>query len=136
MWLFDARIAELRKSHCFRVKIESHPDSDISGRREGRVLIDQEPLTHPIPRSIPANVHVEYAVKKKNEVRVEMLPVNTLGVTKPKVKARHAVIRGDRAGDTVIYIRSDKESGQVHKEGARQDIFYVAKSDICVLEDL
>lgn len=136
MWLFHPNIAALRKSNHFIVKIESHPDSEVSGRREGRVLMDEEPLTHPVPLSVPAEVKVEYEVKKKNEKHVEMLPVGSLGVTRPRVKARHAIIYGPRVGDVVIYVRSDGDGAQVRKEGPTKDIFYISKFNLCNIEAL
>ncbi len=94
MWLFHPRIAELRKSNNFLVKILVHRDSEVADRREGLVLIDENPLTHPIPITTPANVSVRYEIGKKNEVRIESLAVSTLSVTLPTQYERHAVIRG------------------------------------------
>lgn len=136
MWLFDVQIAALRKTNDFLVKIEQHPDSEVAGRREGRVLFDQKPLTHPIPRSFPANVRVQFEIKKKNETRIEELPASSLAITTPKVKRRHAVLRGDRKGEVVIYLKSDKDRAQVHEEQARRNIFYIPKSDLCCIYEV
>ncbi len=132
MWIFDAKVAKLRKSNILVVKIESHPDSDVSGRREGKVLIDPNPPTHPLLKYTLAQVKVAFTRRK--ELRVESLLVKNLRVPKPRVKARHVVIHGDRVGEVVVYIRSDGLNAQVHKEDASQDVFYVAKSQICVIE--
>ncbi len=96
MWLFDPRVAELRKSNEFLVKILSHPDSEIADRRDGVVLIDENPPTHPILTTTPPNVDVRIIIEKKNTERVESLDVSTLSVTTPKMNRRHVVIRGMR----------------------------------------
>ncbi len=136
MWLFDPRIAELRKSNNFLVKIIAHPDMEVADRRRGLVLIDENPPTHPILRSTPANVTVRYETGKKNEVREESLAVGTLSITLPKPNARHAVIRGEGVGDVVIYLKSAGPTKVfVRKETERRGRFELPKADICVLED-
>ncbi len=136
MWLFHPRIAELRKSNNFLVKILVHRDSEVADRREGLVLIDENPLTHPIPITTPANVAVRYEIGKKNEVRVESLPVDTLGITLPTQKERHAVIRGKGVGDIVIYVKSaGPKKASVRKETERRGGFELAKADMCVLQN-
>ncbi|KLO04441.1 hypothetical protein SCHPADRAFT_947692 [Schizopora paradoxa] len=133
MWLFDACLHNLRKSNAFRVRIDSHPNSEVAGRHEGMVLIDPNPRTHPILKTVPPNVQVRYEIRKKNETHVKWLSVDTLSVTKPKPKGRHAVISGDRAGEVVIYVKSDGDGGQVYKEGDKRDTFYILKSHLCSL---
>lgn len=134
MWLFDACLTDLRKSNVFFVKIDSHPNSEVAGRREGKVLIDPNPLFHPLLKTVPPNVKVQYEIKKKKEMHIESLPVHSLSVTKPKPRGRHAVISGDRAGEVVIYVKSDGVGGQVYKEGDREDVFYIAKSHLCHID--
>ena len=136
MWLFEPKIAELRKTNHFVVKIESHPNAEVSGQRDGKVLADPIPQTHPLSRSVPATVSVEYTTKRNKEVCREALSVATLGVSKPKPKARHVLISGNRMGEIVIYVRSVGDSAQVHKEDSRDDVFYVVKSEMCLLEAL
>ncbi len=112
-----------------------HRDSEVADRREGLVLIDENPLTHPILRSTPANVTVRYEIGKKNEVRKESLAANTLSITLPKPDARHAVIRGEGVGDVVIYLKSaGPKEVFVRKETQRRGRFKLPKADICVLE--
>ena len=113
MWLFHPRIAALRKTNYFFIKIEYHPDSEVSGRREGRILTVAEPPTSPLQSSVPANVIVEYDIKKKDETRIESLPVGSLAITRPKIKGRHAIISGPRTGDVVVYLRSEGADGVV-----------------------
>lgn len=136
MWLFDEQIAALRRTNDFFVKIEQHSDSEVAGRREGKVLSDPNAPTHPIPTSSPATVRVLFEIKKKNETRVEELPASSLAITTPKVKRRHAVIRGDRKGEVVIYLKSDRDRAQVHEEHLRKNISYISKSDLCCIEKM
>ena len=137
MWLFDPRVAALRRTNYFLIKIESHPDAEVSGRREGRVLVDANPPSSPLPISVSTSVLVEYNVKKRNETRTELLPVSSLSITKrPKVKGRHAVISGPRTGEVVVYVRSDGEGAQVRNENDRREVFYVSKAALCIIESV
>ncbi len=136
MWLFDPKIAELRKSNNFLVKIIAHSSTEVADRRDGVVLADRNPPTHPIPRSTPANVTVRYEIKKKDIVREESLPVGTLCVTLPKPKAQHAVIRGEGVGNIVIYLKSDgPDTAHVRKENDRRGGFDMSKADMCVIDN-
>lgn len=132
MWLFDSRIADLRKTYHFLVNIADHRDLDIASRRSGKVLRDLNPPTHPLPSSTLANVTVEISIAKKKEVRVESLPVYTLKVRPPKPNKKHAVIRGEDTGKVVTYIKSVSEhDAYIEMDGERT---YIKKADICTLE--
>ncbi len=136
MWLFDPRVAELRKLNELLVKILSHPDSEIADRCDRVVLIDENPPTQPIPTTTPPNVDIRIIIEKKNTERVESLDVSTLSVTIPKMNRRHVVIRGDEVGNIVIYKRSNsKESAYVRKESEIRGGFYLLKSDMCYICD-
>lgn len=134
MWFFDARVAELRKRNNFVVGIADHPDSEIASRRTGTVLSDSNPPTHPMPSSVLANVTVKIEIAKKNETRIESLPVHTLKVSGPKAKKRHAVIRGEHIGAVVVYIKSaGADDAYVYMEDNPSEKTYLKKADICQL---
>ncbi len=134
MWLFDARIASLRKKYSFIVKIESHRDLEVAGQREGKVLVDADAPSHPLLESTPIDVSVEY--RKNGEHRIEKMPVTSLRPAKMRKGARLAIIKGDRVGQDVIHAKTDLDSVRVYIEGTnrKKDGFYVPMSQLCVIE--
>lgn len=134
MWIFDKAIATLRKSYKFRVKIETHEKSDISGRHVCHVQKDEYPLTHPLPRLIPPKVLVEYTARGVN--CTESIDVRCLQTTRLVTKGKHAVIRGDRVGQIVIHKKTEAPLAQVYVEGTdrSKDAFRIDTSFLCVIE--
>ncbi len=135
MWLFDERIAQLRKKFSFIIKIDVHSNRDVS-RREGRVLVDADALSHPLFESTPPDVFVEYTTAG-GELQVEKLPVTSLRPTaKLRSGARLAVIKGEHIGKVVIHIKTDLDDARVYIEGTdkRKDAFRVSKIFLCIIE--
>ncbi len=135
MWLFDERIAHLRKTYSFLVKIEVHRDLDVAGRRNGLVLRDPNAPTSPFPETTPANVLIEYK-DRKQEIVVESLPVSTLRVTAPSKDEKHLIVKGECTGEIVIHKKTEGKKAFVYIEGtdSKKDGFRVLKSDICLFE--
>lgn len=134
MWLFDPKIANLRKMYSFAVKIEIHRDRDVAGRRVGKVLPVDIPQQHPILSTLPVNVPVEYTNAEGRKV-MELMPAYNLRVGQVKSKARLAIIKGNRTGEVVIHARTDGPDCRVYYEGNRsRDAFRIPKSDVCVIE--
>ena len=132
MWLFDERIALLRKTHCFLVKIAAHENPEVSGRRDGKVSADPNPLQHPILMTSSTDVEVKY--HNQNKHFVEKMPTRNLA-PKLKSKARHAIIKGDKTGDVVIHLKTDGPDARVHLEGTpMKEGFRIVKEHICLIE--
>lgn len=134
MWLFDNKIANLRKVHAFLVKIETHRDYDVAGRRVGKVLPDANAPSHPLRLSSSVVVKVEYK-NAKGDVVVEDIPATNLSPGQLKSKARMAIIKGDRVGDIVMHVKTDGPDARVYPEGdSSKNGFRVPKSNLCVIE--
>ncbi len=134
MWLFDARIASLRKTYSFIIKIELHRDLEVAGKHEGKVLADVDAPSHPLLESTPPDVLVEY--RKNGEHLVEKMPVTSLRPAKMRNGVRLAIIKGDRVGQDVIHAKTDLDSVRVYIEGTnrKKDGFYVPLSNLCIIE--
>lgn len=135
MWIFHPRVAKLRHKYDLMVKIESHPERDVSGRREGRVLADVEALAHPIPSTTLASVLVHFT-DGKSEERKEFLPVSTLRPTaKLKDKGLHVVTKGEWIGTLVQHMRTERGRARVFPEnGHRLEAFSIEKKKLCIVE--
>jgi len=134
MWLFHPKISELRKLWKFVVKIESHQDPDVSGRREGHVTTDQNAPALPLLKSYEPKVPVAFTDNKRRK-RTESLTVNSLRNTKPRTGKRHAIIHGDRTGLIVIHLKTDVDDARVVEEGVDRKLgFYISKSHLCAVE--
>lgn len=139
MWLFDRRIAELRKKYSFLIKIEDHRDRDVSGRRVGKVLpdataCDANARTLPLRKSENTDVMVEFQ-RGNGRICVEAMPATKLVAGQLKKKGRHAVIKGDRAGSVVMHLKTDLLDARVHLEGrSTKDGFRVKKGELCAIE--
>lgn len=117
------------------VKINAHGDRDVSGRREGRILADKTPLSHPIPRTVPPFVYVKFNDGKQAE-RVELMPVSALSITaKLKGKGTHIIVKGDLIGTIVNHIRTERGMARVFAEGThRLEAFTIEKGKLCIVE--
>jgi len=132
MWLFDARVVQQRKTYNLVLKMA--PRGNDEGR-EGRILADEGSLTHPIPKSIPANVLVKYKDHKHVE-HIESLPVSSLKATsRLQNGGMLLIVKGDRTGELVIHIKTDGLMARVQAEGTnRKSAFYIEKSKLCIAE--
>lgn len=135
MWIFHPGVARLRKQYDLIVKIECHEERDVAGRREGRVLAETTPLSHPFPNTIPPSVTVRF-VDGKHVQRTELLPVRALRVTaKLRNKGMHVITKGDRIGTLVNHIRTSKGLARVVADGAdRLEAFSIEKGKMCIVE--
>lgn len=138
MWLFHAKVALLRKKYDFIMKIEAHRDCSISGIRIGRVLADQEALSHPIPITTPPNVLVGFTVGRngKQKERIESIHVSALGRKMHlQTKGTHVIIKGDMIGTLVTHLKSDGAYARVVVKGAVSALgFYIEKNHLCIVE--
>lgn len=135
MWLFNPGIARVRKFYDLVIKIDSHKERDVSGRREGRVLAEPHPLAHPIPATIPPSVSVKFTDGKRIE-RIELLPVKSLRTTaKLRDKGQHVIVEGERIGTLVNHIRTQNGLARVYAEGThRLEAFLISKDKLCIVE--
>lgn len=135
MWIFDKRVAQRRSTYMLAVKIFAHSDPDVSGRREGHILADEEPLSHPIPLSIAPQVRVRYRDRRKKEC-TEWMPVAALRTTsKLKTGCKLLVIKGDRIGQVLDHLKTEVPLARVCVEGApRTGAFHIEIANICVIE--
>lgn len=133
--MFNPGIAQIRRFYDLIIKIDAHNERDISGRREGRVLSDPNPLAHPIPTTIPPNVPVKFTDGKHAE-RIELLHVNSLRPTmKLRDKGMHVIINGDQIGTLVNHIRTQNGLARVFAEGShRLEAFLIEKGKLCIVE--
>lgn len=138
MWLFDPRLLSLRKTHYFIVKIDSHPDADVSGRREGKVFPEPEFRARYLPllETVSLDVKVEYSKQAGTEIITDLMSVTNLSPAQLRLGARAAIIRGDRVGNIVIYQKPFGEVAKVYVEGtnSRTQGFRVKKKDLCLVE--
>lgn len=135
MWIFHEGVSRLRTEYDLIVKIDAHNDRDVSGRREGRVLADQSPLTHPIPLTTPPNVFVKFT-DGKQVTRIESLPVNALRTTaKLRNKGQHVIVKGEQVGTLVTHLRTQNGLAKVYAEGThRLEAFLIQKERLCIVE--
>lgn len=134
MWLFDPQLAALRSTLCFGVKIDSHPDNDVSGRREGLVSPEIEHRTNPMLETTSLNVEVVY---KKGEIVIkELMPATNLSTVQLHPGTSNAIIRGNRIGTVVNYAKPHGKEARVYVEGtnSKRDGFRVLKADLCPVE--
>lgn len=137
MWIFDERVAHHRKSINLVVRIASHSDPDVSGRREGLVLSDDAPLVHPFPKTVPAEVKVKYTNRRKKDITETMAVSTLLTSSRCKQGGMHLIINGDRMGELVIHVKTESGLAKVYLVGAsRSDVFYVDVQDLCIVEPL
>lgn len=135
MWLFHPRVAYARRNHDIIVKILWHRESEISGRREGRVLADPAALSHPIPSNVPATVLVKF-IDAKQRVRVEHMSVSFLAPTsKLRDKGLHIVVKGPRMGSLVQHLKTERGMARVFAEGVRMEAFAIEKGKLCIVEE-
>lgn len=135
MWLFHPRVAYARRNHDIIVKIMWHRESDISGRREGRVLADPAALSHPVPSTVPPTVLVKF-VDAKQRVREEHMSVTSLAPTsKLRDKGLHIVVKGPRMGALVKHLKTERGMARVFAEGARLESFAIEKGKLCIVEE-
>ncbi|KLO04790.1 hypothetical protein SCHPADRAFT_947439 [Schizopora paradoxa] len=135
MWLFHPRVAYVRRNHDIIVKILWHRESEISGRREGRVLSDPSALSHPIPSNVPATVLVKF-IDAKQRVRVEHMSVSFLAPTsKLRDKGMHIVVKGPRMGSLVQHLKTERGMARVFAEGVRMEAFAIEKGKLCIVEE-
>ncbi len=135
MFFFDERVANLRKSFDFIVKIKAHPDSNVSGKRNGRVLRDSDPHTLPLLLTIPANVMVVFK-DRNQDIQVQSLPVASLEAPKLTKGATLVIVKGAHIGEIVIHAKTEGDQTFVAAEGAnrRKEGFWVPKSDVFIIE--
>ena len=136
MWPFHPRVASARRKHDIVVKIIWHRENDISNRREGRVIAEPTPLSHPIPVSVPPTVPVRF-VDSKQQIRIEHMLVTSLTPTsKLKDKGTHIVVKGPRIGSLVQHIKSERSMARVFAEGSvRMEAFAIEKTKLCIVEE-
>ncbi|KLO04165.1 hypothetical protein SCHPADRAFT_897233, partial [Schizopora paradoxa] len=71
MWIFDKKVAELRKTHMIQVKIQSHINQTLVDRNAFVVTCDSAP-SHPLDKTKPATVMMELTDNKTQERREEV----------------------------------------------------------------
>lgn len=135
MWLFHEKVAQVRTKYSLLVKIETHRDANISGNREGLVLSETHPMSHPIRSTNPACVFVKIPNCRAKD-RTELLPAASLRTTsRLKDKGMHVVIKGELAGTVVMHLKSDGVMARVYEVGKhRSTAFYIEKDKLCVAE--
>lgn len=137
MWIFDGAVSNIRKYYDLVVKIEAHSSSVISGKGEGRVLAEVDPLRHPIRKSVPPSVPVKFIDRKRRGTPViESLPVASLRPNlQLKDKGLHLIVKGERTGTLVTHIKTEGQRARVHEVNKpRHRAFWVEKRALCVLE--
>lgn len=135
MWLFHEKVAQVRTKYKFLVKIATHRDANISGIREGRVLTEMHPLSHPIRTTTPVCVQVEISGSRRKH-STELIPASSLRTTsRLKDKGIHVIIKGELTGMVVMHIKSDGSMARVYEVGKhRSSAFYIEKEKLCVVE--
>ena len=139
MWIFHEAISRIRTHYNLVVKIEHHKDVLVSGRAEGRVVAEPNPMRHPIPLAVSPNVPVSYINRDPNQRGqqvVESMPVAALGRTpNVKYKGTHVIIKGERIGTLVTHLRTEREYIRVFETGgSRAASFNVDKINLCIVE--
>jgi len=90
MWLFCDKIAELRSSTRFEMRIVNHISSRVQGRRVAFTSITNVPLRIPLSPTQRAEVEVHYTLDQ-NLVR-ELLPTNDLVPREAHTGCKHVVM--------------------------------------------
>ena len=91
MWLFTPEIAALRSMVQFAMRITTHSNAQISGRRVAYTVKTSNPIILPFAPTQCAEVEVEYTHEHKT-VR-ETLPVNHLIAIDAHAGCPHVVFR-------------------------------------------
>ncbi|KLO05360.1 hypothetical protein SCHPADRAFT_896323 [Schizopora paradoxa] len=71
MWIFDKKVADLRRTHMIQVKIQSHINQTLVDRNAFVVTCDTAP-SHPLDKTKPATVTMELTDNKTQERREEV----------------------------------------------------------------
>ncbi len=133
MWVFDPRVAELRKRYHICVRFITDNEDSTLGRRCAKIVKTDSPKKFTLDPLEPALVEIEYTDNKSETRRKFVPPAHLNAETKSSVRVPLVVTSGKHKGKLVHNMRTKGEQVTVRPEGETQSIT-VAKSILCKLE--
>ncbi len=121
MWVFDVRIAELRKTHHILVKVITDNEDSTLGRRCAKILKTDSPKVHPLSELEDSLVEIEYTDNKRR-LKQKFVPVRNLTISDPTVNQPHVIFDGSMKGTVVRHMRTEGDLAKVKPEGSKKNI--------------
>ncbi|KLO11985.1 hypothetical protein SCHPADRAFT_891181 [Schizopora paradoxa] len=133
MWLFEPKIAELRKTYKIIVKFVNVEGHAALAHRTGKIVKTLTPETFPLSIQESPSVEIEYT-DNKAKPRIERIPVSSITNSIPKTKGKLLIVGGNMKGNIVRHCRTIQDNVVVKPvEGG--NTFRIPKSMICSLHE-
>lgn len=133
MWLFEPKIAELRKTYKIIVKFANVEGHAALEHRTGKIVKTLTPETFPLPNVERPSVEIEYT-DNKAKPRRDRIPISSITNSIPRTKGKLLVVEGNMKGKIVRHCRTIHDRVVVKPlEGGKT--FRIPKSMICSLDD-
>lgn len=132
MWLFDPRVAEIRKEYDVLVKIKVLDGDASAGRRTASVMKTEEPQSlSQLTVHAPAQVTIEYTDKKGRNKTVD-IEARALDIQDPKNGCELVVIKGEHMGRIVRHAKTQGDKVRVHlTNGNEKKTVTLQKANVC-----
>ncbi len=123
MWIFDRRVAELRKKYHIIVGVLYDHEESTLARRKAKILKTDCPITFPLDPFQEALVEIEYTDHKSRLKRKFVRPANLNPESRSSAKAPLVVTSGEHKGKLAHNMRtnggrSDGEGRGNKREGS------------------
>ncbi len=132
MWVFDAKVAEVRKKYHLLVKVLNDRDDSTLARRCAKILKTESPKVHPLSELEDSLVEIEYTDNKARLTR-KFVPVRNLSIGDPSTKHPHIIFEGTLKGTIVEHKRTVGDMANVKPKGGKKNI-QIKKSIMCQME--
>ncbi len=132
MWVFDAKVAEVRKKYHLLVKVLNDRDDSTLARRCAKILKTESPKVHPLSELEDSLVEIEYTDNKARLTR-KFIPVRNLDIGDPSAKHPHVIFQGNLKGTIVEHKRTEGQLAKVKPQGAKKNIT-INKLIMCQME--
>lgn len=133
MWVFEEKVADLRKEYEIVVKIEEHVEATMVGRNAW-IMKTEDAKRKPLEDDDRGMVMVRSS-NNKGELWTDEIEVQKLSKGKAKKGGKHVMTTGEHLGKIVIHKRTDKGKCRVEietEEGKRH--IKVELTEMCPVE--
>ncbi len=133
MWIFDRRVAELRKKYHIIVGVLYDHEESTLARRKAKILKTDCPITFPLDPFQEALVEIEYTDHKSRLKRKFVRPANLNPESRSSAKAPLVVTSGEHKGKLAHNMRTNGAVVTVRVEGIKGGVT-LSQSILCKLE--
>lgn len=133
MWIFDRRVAELRKKYRIIVGVLYDHEESTLARRKAKILKTDCPKTFPLDPFEEALVEIEYTDHKSRLKRKFVRPANLNPESRSSAKAPLVVTSGEHKGKLAHNMRTNGAVVTVRVEGIKGGVT-LSQSILCKLE--